>query len=112
MLHPSLILVHIVYLQEVKQDALSDYLAKYSRAPNGFTNLIGLRPTGWTYAGEGKQVKLPSIQHVLDRELLRKFSPAGMTPQRDSTKLCLGFGVPYSEHSSFFELTCFALTLE
>ena len=30
---------------------------------------------------------------------------------RGSTPTLLLFGVPYSEHSSFFELTCFALSL-
>jgi len=34
-----------------------------------------------------------------------------LCPMRGSTPTLLLFGVPYSEHSSFFELTCFALSL-
>lgn len=30
---------------------------------------------------------------------------------KNSTANCMCFGVPYSEHSSFFELSCFALSL-
>lgn len=33
-----------------------------------------------------------------------------MRPARNSTSHLQLYGVPYSEHSSFFELTCFALS--
>ena len=121
---------------------------------------------GWTYRSETKD-KVPSIPKILALEQQRKFSPAGLCassfslslsrsllstpfeprpdarsssrtdPQRDSTPMCMAFGVPYSEHSSFFEcalslslipssalsqrltspplshrLTCFALSLD
>ena len=35
-----------------------------------------------------------------------------LRPMRNSTPTHQLFGVPYSEHSSFFELTCFALSLD
>lgn len=40
--------VHVCWLQEIKHDALADYLGKYSagRMEGGFTKCIGLRPTG------------------------------------------------------------------
>lgn len=130
--------VHMCWLGEIKSDALADYLGRFhvKHVEGGFTKLIGLRPTGWTYRAESKlNEKTPSIAKIVEREKLRKFSPAGMYPQRDSTSTCLAYGVPYSgqsalflagqdksrlilfrrvpaEHSSFFELTCFALSLD
>jgi DNA cross-link repair 1A protein len=41
----------------------------------------------------------------------RAFTHASLRPARNSTATLQLFGVPYSEHSSFFELTCFALSL-
>ncbi|GAA5863083.1 hypothetical protein JCM1840_002465 [Sporobolomyces johnsonii] len=105
--------VHVGYLSDISRESLQDYLGKYKapRVEGGFTKLIGLRPTGWTYRSETKD-KLPTIAKILLMEQQRKFSPAGLYPQRDSTPQCMAFGVPYSEHSSFFELTCFCLSLD
>ncbi|TKA57709.1 hypothetical protein B0A53_00858 [Rhodotorula sp. CCFEE 5036] len=105
--------VHIGGLRDITREVMQDYLGKYKapRIENGFTKMIGLRPTGWTYRSESKD-KLPSIAKILQIEQQRKFSPAGLYPQRDSTPLTMAFGVPYSEHSSFFELTCFCLSLD
>ncbi|KAK4055603.1 DNA cross-link repair protein PSO2/SNM1 [Microbotryomycetes sp. JL201] len=105
--------VHMVWLQEIKGDSLADYLGKYhaKHVDGGFTRLIGLRPTGWTYKSESKE-KLPAISKILEREKRRTFTSAGLYPQRDSTWRCMAFGCPYSEHSSFYELTCFALSLD
>ncbi|KWU47380.1 DRMBL-domain-containing protein [Rhodotorula sp. JG-1b] len=99
--------VHIGGLRDITREVMQDYLGKYKapRIENGFTKMIGLRPTGWTYRSESKD-KLPSIAKILQIEQQRKFSPA------DSTPLTMAFGVPYSEHSSFFELTCFCLSLD
>ncbi|GAA5960011.1 hypothetical protein JCM21900_004022 [Sporobolomyces salmonicolor] len=105
--------VHVGYLSDISRESLQDYLGRYKapRVAGGFTKLIGLRPTGWTYRSETKE-KLPTIARILQMEQQRKFSPAGLYPQRDSTPQCMAFGVPYSEHSSFFELTCFCLSLD
>ncbi|GAA5892363.1 DNA cross-link repair protein PSO2 [Sporobolomyces salmoneus] len=105
--------VHVGWLSSIAREAMLDYLAKYKapRCEGGFNKMIGLRPTGWTYRSESKD-KFPSIPKILQLEQSRKFSPAGLYPQRDSTPQCMAFGVPYSEHSSFFELTCFCLSLD
>ncbi|GEM08342.1 DNA repair protein Pso2/Snm1 [Rhodotorula toruloides] len=105
--------VHIGGLRDITREAMQEYLAKFKvpRIEGGFTKMIGLRPTGWTYRSETKD-KYPSIPKILQIEQQRKFSPAGLYPQRDSTPMTMAFGVPYSEHSSFFELTCFCLSLD
>ncbi|EGU12908.1 putative DNA repair protein Pso2/Snm1 [Rhodotorula toruloides ATCC 204091] len=105
--------VHIGGLRDITREAMQEYLAKFKapRIEGGFTKMIGLRPTGWTYRSETKD-KYPSIPKILQIEQQRKFSPAGLYPQRDSTPITMAFGVPYSEHSSFFELTCFCLSLD
>ncbi|BGP15133.1 hypothetical protein JCM10213_005406 [Rhodosporidiobolus nylandii] len=105
--------VHVGGLRDITRDAMQEYLGKLhaKRVEGGFTSMIGLRPTGWTYRSESKD-KYPSIAKILQLEQQRKFSPAGLYPQRDSTPQTMAFGVPYSEHSSFFELTCFCLSLD
>lgn len=129
--------VHVVFLSDINQEKLALYRSKYLVPPiplpgqkvhKAFTHLIGLRPTGWTYRPEATSDKTaPTVKKILEREEKRKFSPAGMVKQRDSTRECLAYGVPYSEHSSMFEyvhlplplllglmrgrLTCFALSL-
>jgi len=54
----------------------------------------------------------PSIASILARPPHREFTHAHLRPARGSTPAAQLFGVPYSEHSSFFELTCFALSLD
>ena len=54
----------------------------------------------------------PSIASILARPPHREFTYAHLRPARGSTSTAQLFGVPYSEHSSFFELTCFALSLD
>lgn len=70
------------WLNAISREAMTDYYTPLShkRVANGFTSVIGLRPTGWTYRADpaAKGSAPPSIAKVVDRERLRKFSAAGM----------------------------------
>ena len=55
---------------------------------------------------------LPSVQTIISRSQGRIFTYAQLSPTKNSTAALQVYGVPYSEHSSFFELTCFALSLD
>ena len=53
---------------------------------------------------------MPSIATVLSQVPHRDYSYLDLQPSRQSTKTLQIYPVPYSEHSSFFELTCFAMS--
>ncbi|TFK74979.1 DRMBL-domain-containing protein [Pluteus cervinus] len=101
--------VHLVPLAMIASDKLKIYLDKYKST---FNKVVGFRPTGWTYtASEGVETT-PSISSVLSRNQQKNYTFASLQQSRNSTSAVLLYGVPYSEHSSFFELTCFALSLD
>ncbi|KAI0287810.1 DRMBL-domain-containing protein [Russula brevipes] len=101
--------VHLVPLGVVTSDRLKEYISRW----NGhWTKAVGFRPTGWTYSPPAGTSATPSIASILARPPHREFTYAHLRPARGSTPTAQLFGVPYSEHSSFFELTCFALSLD
>ncbi|KAH9026491.1 DRMBL-domain-containing protein [Lactarius pseudohatsudake] len=69
-----------------------------------WTKAVAFRPTGWT--------STPSVASTFGRPLHREFTHTHLRPARGSTPSAQLFGVPYSEYSSFFELTYFALSLD
>ncbi|KAI0628033.1 DRMBL-domain-containing protein, partial [Trametes polyzona] len=101
--------VHLVPLGVIASDRLKHYVERW----NGrYSKVIGFRPTGWTFTQPKGSDTLPSIPSVISRSQSRTFTHANLQPMRNSTSTLQLYGVPYSEHSSFFELTCFALSLD
>jgi len=102
--------VHLVPLGIITPDKLKAYVDKFKVT---YTRVIGFRPTGWTYSFAAGSDTSPSISSVLSRAASRPlFTYSSLQPSRNSTSALTLYGVPYSEHSSFFELTCFAMSLE
>jgi len=94
-----------------------------------WTRVLAFRPTGWTYTPPVGTDMSPSIPSIIARDHSRQFTYAHLRPSRNSTSSsnpssgsrgstgttpfsCIQYGVPYSEHSSFSELTCFALSFD
>ncbi|KAL4885189.1 DNA repair metallo-beta-lactamase-domain-containing protein [Aspergillus karnatakaensis] len=102
--------VHMQTLFEIRAETLCDYLD--TMKPH-FTRVVGFRPTGWTYRPPaGRTLENPPVSTVLHSTHWKTpFSVRDLTPQRGSTRESACFGVPYSEHSSFRELTMFSCAL-
>ncbi|ORY34687.1 DNA repair metallo-beta-lactamase-domain-containing protein [Naematelia encephala] len=100
--------VHLLPLGNISLDSLQPYLHRLS--PH-FDRVLGFRPTGWTYTPPAGTDLMPDVNMVIRRDQSRWFGEAGLKPMRGSCRQFMMYGVPYSEHSSFFELTCFALSL-
>ncbi|KAI0794502.1 hypothetical protein C8Q74DRAFT_1249143 [Fomes fomentarius] len=101
--------VHLVPLAVIASDRLKAYMERWK---GHYTKAIGFRPTGWTFTAPKGTDMLPSIPTVISRSQSRTFTQANLQPMRNSTSTLQVYGVPYSEHSSFFELTCFALSFD
>ncbi|PSR72470.1 hypothetical protein PHLCEN_2v11684 [Hermanssonia centrifuga] len=101
--------VHLLPLGTIASDKLKIYLERWK---GHFTKAIGFRPTGWTYAQPSGSDSMPSVDSVISRSQSGSFTHSHLNPMRNSTQTLQLYGVPYSEHSSFFELTCFALSLD
>ncbi|KAF1952766.1 DNA cross-link repair protein pso2/snm1, partial [Byssothecium circinans] len=102
--------VHMTPLFEIRADTLADYLSAYH---DTFTRAVGFRPSGWNYRPpKTRSTASPSVSTVLYSESWRSaFAMRDLVRQRGSTERAMCFGVPYSEHSSFRELTMFCCAL-
>lgn len=101
--------VHVVPLGQVASDRFKDYMARW---PGRWTRAVAFRPTGWTYTPPAGSDPMPSIANVIARAQERTFTYKDLKPGRNSTRDLTTYGVPYSEHSSFAELACFALSID
>ncbi|KAK7191810.1 DNA repair protein pso2 [Paraphaeosphaeria sporulosa] len=102
--------VHMTPLFEIRAETLDDYLRDFSDC---FCRAVGFRPSGWNYRPPTSRfTESPSVQTVLYSQNWKSpFSMRDLTQQRGSTNRAKCFGVPYSEHSSFRELTMFCCAL-
>lgn len=101
--------VHMQPMMEMRADTLANYLAPYKPR---FSRVVGFRPTGWNYRPPAGRTPSPDVPDVLHSHLWRpRFDSTDLTAQRGSTAESTCFAVPYSEHSSFRELTMFVCAL-
>lgn len=102
--------VHMTPLFEIRAETLDDYLRDYH---DTFSRAVGFRPSGWNYRPPNSRfTESPLVQTVLHSNSWKStFSMKDLTPQRGSTSRASCFGVPYSEHSSFRELSMFCCAL-
>ena len=121
--------VHLVPLGVIASDRLKEYVERFK---GHYSKAVGFRPTGWTCVAlltplQTKTFQLthavrfsapagsdlqPSVSAVIARAQSRTFTHAQLSPMKNASAALQVYGVPYSEHSSFFELTCFALSLD
>ncbi|KIW23007.1 uncharacterized protein PV07_11242 [Cladophialophora immunda] len=102
--------VHMQTLMEIRAETLRDYLMTYK---GHFARVVGFRPTGWSYRPPTSRfTENPAVSTVLHSDGWKtRYTMRDLAPQRGSTRESNCFGVPYSEHSSFRELTMFCCAL-
>ncbi|KZO97134.1 DRMBL-domain-containing protein, partial [Calocera viscosa TUFC12733] len=101
--------VHLLPLQNISVERMQEYLAHFKGL---YDRVLGFRPTGWTYVPPAGTDTIPDVGRVIVRDQKRMFDETGLKPMRGASLQYMLYGVPYSEHSSFFELTCFALSVD
>ncbi|KAI9935045.1 hypothetical protein AWENTII_005401 [Aspergillus wentii] len=102
--------IHMQTVFEIRAETLADYLD--SMKPH-FSRVVGFRPTGWSYRPPaGRMLDNPPVSTVLHSPHWKTpYGVGNLAPQRGSTRESACYGVPYSEHSSFRELTMFCCAL-
>ncbi|KAG9688394.1 DRMBL-domain-containing protein, partial [Aureobasidium melanogenum] len=101
--------VHMTPIFEIRADTLDDYRQGYS---DHFDRCIGFRPSGWNYKPPSSRLETPNVSNILYSTSWKSaYSIKDLSPQRGSTNRAKCFGVPYSEHSSFRELSMFCTAL-
>lgn len=102
--------VHMTPLMDIRTETLQEYLNTFKPS---FNRVVGLRPTGWNYRPPNSRfTESPAVNTVLLSASWRsEYSSDELVPQRGGTRESKCYGVPYSEHSSFRELTMFCCAL-
>lgn len=102
--------VHMQTLMEIRAETLHEYMSTFR---GHFARVVGFRPTGWSYRPPTSRfTENPAVNTVLHSDGWKtRYTMRDLAPQRGSTRESNCFGVPYSEHSSFRELTMFCCAL-
>ncbi|CAE6447584.1 unnamed protein product [Rhizoctonia solani] len=108
---PAAAQVHVLPLRQISIEGLSEYLTLHQAQ---YDRILGFKPTGWTYTSKYivRQNIEPTINQTIARARAHKYDVTDLRPQWGSNPRVAVYGVPYSEHSSFRELTCFALSVD
>lgn len=101
--------VHLLPLGLVASDKLESYVQRFKGT---FSRVVGFRPTGWTFTPPPGSNSSVAIQAIVSRCQGYSFTYNDLRPSQKSSNDVQVFGVPYSEHSSFLELTCFAISCD
>ncbi|KAG8677927.1 hypothetical protein FRC09_020275 [Ceratobasidium sp. 395] len=101
--------VHVLPLGQISIERLTEYLELHRKRHD---RILGFRPTGWTYTPPAGQSTNPTVDQILAQARAHSYDSADLRSQRGSNSRVTIYGVPYSEHSSFRELTCFALSVD
>ncbi|KAK0554084.1 DNA cross-link repair protein PSO2/SNM1 [Tilletia horrida] len=105
--------VFVTSLGAINGQGLHDLVAELRAQGHDIRRAIAFRPTGWTYKPPaGMDTTAPDLKRLIAWNQSRSFGADRLFATRDSTREYQIYGVPYSEHSSFFELTAFALSLK
>lgn len=102
--------VHMTPLMEIRPETLQEYLNTFK--PD-FDRIVGFRPSGWNYRPPNSRfTESPAVTTVLHSGSWKsEYTADELVPQCGSTRESRCFSVPYSEHSSFRELTMFCCGL-
>lgn len=113
---PSKAQVHVTNLFALNYESLTSHLKTLREQYQcDFSRVVAFRPTGWSYRPKpGDNTTDPNLSQLISRNY--NSSPASLSYKtfsttRDSTPTIRIYNVPYSEHSSFLELTCFIVGL-
>ncbi|ODV94612.1 hypothetical protein PACTADRAFT_50483 [Pachysolen tannophilus NRRL Y-2460] len=111
--------VHLIPMGYLNNDNLENYFHPFR---NHFTQMVVFRPTGWSYLSQNstKWMKEMSKNDILMRILLQNrdkndnsnFKIEQIEKQFNVNRLIQLYQVPYSEHSSFRELSFFVILLD
>ncbi|WFC99653.1 DNA cross-link repair protein PSO2/SNM1 [Malassezia yamatoensis] len=109
---PTQARVHVTNLFALSPSTLRAWADKLRSQGMPISQTMAFRPTGWTHRGTDRGISpdVPLASQVA-RMVPNSFHRSELNTTRDSTEDTQVYGVPYSEHSSFYELTAFMTSL-